>query len=357
VAPSALTDWLALIRIEGTGPVSQARLLERFGTPSQVFAASRRQLEDPSLGLRGAQIDSILRGPDHDWALSQLSIAEDLGAAIVGFDDPGYPSILRNIHAPPLVLYVQGCVPLAAARAVGVVGTRNPTTPGGEACAFLSGAWVRDGIRIVSGLARGIDGIAHRTALEAGGETVAVLGCGLDQLDSPSRRGLARDIVGRGALVSEFPFGDPVSKGNFPRRNRIIAGLSPAVVVAEAGEKSGALITARFALEQGRDVLACPGPAGWESFAGCHRLLRQGAALCARPEDLHEALGWPPPAQRGGEGGGDALLNLLTGHGATLEEIAIATGCSIPEIQHRIVLLEVSGAVVRGVAGRWRRLG
>lgn len=356
IAPESLLDWLALTRIEGTGPVSQARLLEKFGTPSRVFASTRQQLEDTSLGLRGTQIDAILRGPDHVWALSQLSIAEELGAAIVGFDDPGYPSMLRTIHAPPLVLYVQGCVPLGHPRAVGVVGTRNPTPIGSEACTHLASAWVRDGIRIVSGLARGIDGVAHRTALEACGETVAVLGCGLDQLDSPSRKGLARDITHHGALVTEFPFGDPVSKGNFPRRNRIIAGLSQAVVVAEAGEKSGALITARFALEQGREVLACPGPPGWDSFAGCHRLLRQGAALCARPQDLHDALGWAPPRPKD-ECVGDALLNLLTGHGATLEEIAIATGRSIPEIQHRIVLLEVSGAVIRGAGGRWRRHG
>lgn len=355
--PDSLVDWLAFARIEGTGPVFQARLLERFGSPSRVFAASRSQLEDPSLGLRKAHADAILRGPDHTWALSQLAIAEHLGAAIVSFDDPGYPAYLRAIHAPPPVLYVLGCVPLDHPRAVGVVGTRNPTTLGGEACAMLSCAWVRDGVRIVSGLARGIDEIAHRAALETTGETLAVLGCGLDQMDSPSRRGLARDISCHGALVSEFPFGDPVGKGNFPRRNRIIAGLSRAVVVAEAGEKSGALITARFALEQGREVLACPGPAGWESFAGCHRLLRQGAALCARPEDLHEALGWEAPLRVQDEGTGDALLNLLTGHGATLEEIAIGTGRSIPEIQHRIVLLEMTGAVVRSVGGRWRRHG
>lgn len=357
VGSDTLLEWLALSRVEGLGPVGVARLLERFATPSGIFHATRSDLEDPSIGLRRGHVESVLRGPDLEWAKAQVAVAEAMGAVITCLDDPQYPSALRHIHAPPPVLFVLGCVPLDHPLAVGVVGTRAPSTLGGEACGMLARAWARAGVRIVSGLARGIDEIAHRAALEVAGETVAVLGCGLDQVDSPPRRALARDISCRGAILSEFPFGEQVHKGNFPRRNRIISGLSKAVVVAEAGERSGALITARYALEQGRDVLACPGVAGWESFSGCHRLLRQGATLCARPEDLHEALGWDPIAKPSTEASADSLLNLLSGQGATIEEIAIGTGSSIAEVQHRIVLRELSGEVVRCPGGRWRRSG
>jgi predicted Rossmann fold nucleotide-binding protein DprA/Smf involved in DNA uptake len=159
-------------------------------------------------------------------------------------------------------------------------------------------------------LARGIDEIAHRTCLEQGAPTIAVLGCGLDQIEQSARRHLARMVAEHGAVVSEFPFGGPVVKGNFPRRNRIISGLSQAVVVVEAGETSGALITARNGLEQGREVLTCPGPVGWTTFEGNHRLLREGAALCARPQDLLDQLGWHTTSP---DAASDGFLDWLAG--------------------------------------------
>lgn len=353
-AGAPLVDWIALTRLEGLGPVSLRRLLERFGSPSGVFAASEGELCDPGLQLRSGHREAILRGPDVAWALEQLDAAERIGAAVVTMDDPLYPQAMRRLHAPPPVLHVLGKGALEAPRAVGVVGTRAPTATGGEACGVLVRDWAREGIRVVSGMARGIDEIAHRGALEAGGETVAVLGCGLDQIGSGARLALARDISCHGVVVSEFAYGGAVLKGNFPRRNRLIAALSGAVVVAEAGERSGALVTARHALEQGLDVLACPGPAGWESFAGCHRLLREGATLCARADDLFAATGWSAGPRRIDF---DPLLHLLSGRGATIEEIAISTGRSIPEIEHRLVVLELSGDVVRGDGARWRRRG
>lgn len=346
----SLLDWLALTRVAGLGPVRLAQLLERFGSPQRVFAASRQELLPLPLGE--AVRDALLRGPDHAWALDQVRQAEDLGASIVPMDDPLYPEPLRHIPAPPPVLFVTGSAPLLHPRSVAVVGTRAPTGLGGEACGHLARHWAREGIRIVSGLARGIDEIAHRAALEAGTQTVAVLGCGLDQLERASRVALSRNIASHGAVVTEFPFGDPVTKGNFPRRNRIIAGLAAAVVVAEAGEHSGALITARYALEQGREVLACPGPAGWDSFAGCFRLLREGASLCASPEDLHHCMGWETSPTAGSAP--DGLLNLLTGPGATPEEIALRMGSSVRDIQVQLVLRELAGEVVRGDGGRWR---
>lgn len=347
----SLLDWLALSRIPGLGPVRFAQLLERFGSPQKVFAASRQDLLPLPLGE--AVRDALLKGPDHRWALDQVRQAEDLGASIIPLDDPLYPEPLRHIPQPPPVLFVTGSVPLLHPRTVAVVGTRAPTGIGRESCGHLARQWAREGLRIVSGLARGIDEIAHRASLEAGSETVAVLGCGLDQLERASRVTLSREIARHGAVVTEFPFGDPVTKGNFPRRNRIIAGLSAAVVVAEAGEHSGALITARYALEQGREVLACPGPAGWESFGGCFRLLREGASLCACPEDLHLAMGWEAVAPA--RSAPDGLLNLLTGPGATPEEIAVRMGSSVRDIQIQLVLRELAGEVVRGDGGRWRR--
>jgi len=350
--PDPLLDWLSLVRIEGLGPMRCTQLLERFGSPSAAFSATSAELAPLRLG--DAVLDALLRGPDHAWALGQVQAAETSGASILCLDDPLYPEALRHIPQPPAILYVMGSSSLLHPRSVAVVGTRNPTGIGSEACGSLVRDWARSGVRIVSGLARGIDEIAHKAALEAGGETVAVLGCGLDQLDHASRRNLARDIAARGAVVSEFPFGDPVHKGNFPRRNRIIAGLSQAVVVAEAGDKSGALITARYALEQNRDVLACPGPVGWETFAGCHRLLREGAALCARSQDLFEQLAWEAPTARSAATG---LLNLLSDTGDTTEEIAAKMGQSVRDMQVQLVLRELAGEVVRAEGGRWRLRG
>ena len=269
-------------------------------------------------------------------------------------DDPLYPESLRQIPAPPPLLFVLGSVPLSHPQAAAVVGTRSPSGMGSESCGHLVREWARQGVRIVSGLARGIDEIAHQSTLECEGETVAVLGCGLDHLVRSSRISLARAIAAKGAIVTEFPFEECITKGNFPRRNRIISGLSQAVVVAEAGEKSGALITARYALEQGRDVLACPGPVGWDTFAGCHRLLREGAALCARAQDLHDQMGWAStiPKRRP-----DTFLDLLSGPGATPEEIAVKMNQNVHDIQLRLVLGEIAGDVVRSDGGRWRAHG
>ncbi len=345
-----LLDWLALTHIDGLGPMRLAKLLEHFGCPSGVFAAAPSQVRELALGEHVQ--DALLRGPDHAWALRQIRAAEDFGASILCLHDPLYPSALRHIPLAPPVLWVTGTTPLEQTHAVAVVGTRAPSGLGSESCSLLVGQWARAGLCIVSGLARGIDEIAHRTCLEQGAPTIAVLGCGLDQIEQSARRNLARVVAEHGVVVSEFPFGGPVVKGNFPRRNRIISGLSQAVVVIEAGETSGALITARNGLEQGREVLACPGPVGWSTFEGNHRLLREGAALCARPQDLLDQLGWRTTSP---DAASDGFLDLLAGPGATPEEIAAKMGQRVQDIAMQLVLREVSGDVVRGVDGRWRR--
>jgi len=349
-ATDPLLDWLALTHIDGLGPVRLTRLLERFGSPSGVFAASPAQLRELSLGPQ--VLEALLPGPDHRWGLEQIRRAEEFGASILCLDDPLYPSALRHIPQPPPVLWVTGTAPLEQSRAVAVVGTRAPSGLGSESCALLVGEWVRAGVCIVSGLARGIDEIAHQTCLAQDSDTIAVLGCGLDQIEQSSRRRLARRISEHGSVVTEFPFGGPVVKGNFPRRNRIIAGLAQAVVILEAGETSGALITARYGLEQGREVLACPGPVGWTSFEGNHRLLREGAALCARSTDLFQQLGW---AVSHPDAAPDGFLDFLSGPGATPEEIAAKMGHTVQDIALQLVRREISGEVVRCGNGRWRR--
>lgn len=346
--------WLALTHIETVGSVRCQALQERFGSAKAVFGASRQELEEIHPMLQSAAIGAILDGPDLLWARRQVGLAESMGVSIVCLDDPDYPRPLRNIPSPPPVLFAQGVLSLTHPRSVAVVGTRR-TTPSGESTTReLCRHWAAGGIRIVSGLARGIDEIAHRTALEHGGETIAVLGCPLDGLGTNGRGRLAQQIATAGVVVTEHPFDSPVVPGNFVRRNRLISGLSQAVVVVEAPLGSGALITARNALEQGRELLVCPGPFGAESYEGCFSMLRQGAGLCASPDDLWNAMGWksrpPPEADPSDSRVVRFLRHHQTKHGhqdASIEEIALETQTPMALLQAELVLLEMSGRVMR----------
>jgi DNA processing protein len=204
--------------------------------------------------------------------------------------DDDYPRLLREIPSPPLVLYVRGSLLPADEVAVAIVGTRRVTNYGREMSRRLASELASAGVTIVSGLARGVDGVAHQATLDAGGRTIAVLGCGLDTIYPPEHRGLAERISGSGALVSEFPLGTGPEAANFPVRNRIISGLSLGIVVIEAPMKSGALITANFAADHGRTVLAVPGSALSSNSAGTHQLLRDGATIATNGSDVLEAL-------------------------------------------------------------------
>lgn len=348
---SSSLHWLALTRIERLGSVRARHLVERFGGPQEVFAASRGDLQSvPHLGHQIAE--RIQEGPDLAWAHDQLRRAHSLGASVICYDNPEYPDPLRRIPSPPPVLFVQGDLPLFHERAVAVVGTRNPTTSGLSTCHRFASDWGQQGIRIVSGLALGIDSQAHRSTLSVGGQTVAVLGCPLDAMGSGSRAALAQEIARRGALVSEIPFGAAVQPPNFVRRNRIISGLSDAVVVVEAPRGSGALITARQALEQDRELLACPGPAGEPTFEGCFDLLRQGAHLCAAPSDLLDAVGWAPESPRQ-PGSDHPVAKLLRRGDLTAEELSLRLSTPVQTLLSEIVLLELSGVVRRAPGGRF----
>lgn len=266
---------------------------------------------------------------------------------------PRWPVELTGIPHAPEELWVRGRVDLLGRTPrVAVVGTRSPTPYGELQAARLAGWLAEHGIVVVSGLARGIDAIAHRAALEAGGATVAVLGSGVDR---PWPTGaLTERMVREGCLVSEFAPGQGPRRHHFPWRNRLIAGLARAVVVVEAAQVSGSLVTARWALDQGREVLAIPGRVDHPMARGCHRLLRDGAALLERPEDLLPLFGLEPGPSEPSGPPASPVLRALTGETLTAEELAARLGRPLPELLGELVSLELDGRVVRAPGGLFR---
>jgi len=293
-----LVDWIALTLLPGLGPLSQQRALERFGDPGRVaFHVPVAELARlPRVGRDRVEGIADARRGLRRRAEKLLARCERLGIRVVPRDDAGYPTVLGEIPDPPSVLYVRGELP-AEARRVAVVGSRSPTPYGRRLAAGLGGQLAERGVEVVSGGALGIDSLAHRGALEAEGRTVAVLGSGLARLYPEENRELFETISGAGALVSEFEPDEGPMATNFPRRNRLISGLAAGVVVVEAAGKSGALITASYALDQGREVMAIPGPVASGRSVGCHRLLQQGAKLVETVEDILTEL--PPEYRRG----------------------------------------------------------
>jgi DNA processing protein len=282
--------WLALALIPGVGARTFQRLLQRFGNPEGVFAASRRQLEGVS-GLKPRSVEAI-----KSWASVEQTTRREmarmraLNCQLVRWGTPEYPYLLTTIPDPPAVLYVKGRLLSEDQRAVAVVGSRHPSAYGLMVCKKLCVELAWQGWTVVSGMARGIDSAAHLGALEGGARTLAVLGTGLDVVYPAENRKLYERISGSGAVISELPLGSPPDPGNFPVRNRIISGLALGVVVVEATAKSGSLITARMALDQGRQVFAVPGPVDREGVVGPHRLIKEGAKLVERAADITEEL-------------------------------------------------------------------
>lgn len=280
--------WLAFNLAQGVGPVRTRALLDAFGDMESAWHAPAAELERAGLDRRTvANVLAARESLDLDREAAKL---EGAGARLVTWDSADYPPRLLQIADPPPALYVRGEVSAADLFAVAIVGTRLPTAYGREVARSLASDLARNGVTVVSGLARGIDLQAHEAALEAGGRTLAVLGCGVDVIYPPEARALAGEIVARGALLSDYPLGTQPEARNFPPRNRIISGMSLGTVVVEAGLDSGALITAAFALEQGRDVFAVPGGIYSKSSLGPNRLIQQGAKLVLRAEDVLEEL-------------------------------------------------------------------
>jgi DNA processing protein len=276
--------WIALKLIPGLGPRRLFLLMEKYRSPMAVFRASRAELEGN--GLSGSAAQTIESGCTFDDAVDQQQKMLECGAQAVPIYDPRYPPRLREIFDPPMILYIRGRVELLQSHMLGVVGTRRPTYYGTAVTEKLSPDLARAGLTITSGMARGIDTAAHKSTLEAGGNTVAVFGCGVDQLYPAENKKLAKEIAEKGLLVSEFPMGTPAYPQNFPIRNRIISGMSVGVLIVEGAEYSGSAITARMAMEQQREVFAVPGSIVSKMSWGPNLLIKQGAKLVQDWNDI-----------------------------------------------------------------------
>ncbi len=281
--------WLALSLTPGVGSIFIKRLLDRFGTPEAVFQAPLDELlQIEGLGEKVAR--EIQKGPAEKKVEKELHLLEGVGGKVMTMKDASYPKRLKEIYDPPPVLYVRGELREEDELAVAIVGSRKTTPYGKWMTEKMGQELARHGITIVSGMARGIDSHAHWGALSGGGRTIAVLGSGVDVVYPPENRNLYKRIIDQGAVLSEFPMGSPPEGGHFPKRNRIISGLSIGVVVVQAGMESGSLITANYALEQGREVFAVPGNVGSDSSRGTHQLIKDGAKLVESSEDILEEV-------------------------------------------------------------------
>ncbi len=290
-ARADLADWLRLLLTPGVGPVTGRKLLERFETPTAALAATPAEWR--ALGLSEEATTALAQGRSAGEAARQLAALASAGGRAITLADDDYPALLREIHGAPLALFVKGDWTGALGQpCVAVVGSRACSTYGRNVAAKLSRDLAAVGVTIVSGLARGIDAAAHEAALEARGRTIAVLGTGLDDVYPKENAKLADRIAETGALVTEFPFEKPPTPKNFPYRNRVIAGLCLGVLVVEAAEQSGSLITARLALEQGREVFAVPGNITSGKSAGTNRLIQDGAKLVMDWRDVAEEFSY-----------------------------------------------------------------
>jgi DNA processing protein len=281
-----LTYWLALAHIDGLGVRSAHKLMAHFGSPQAAYMASLTELE--SCGLSAQVAQAIFAQAGMRDAEKELEAATKAGCQLVTLSSDEYPPLLREISDAPLVLYVHGDARLLSRHAVAIVGSRRPTAYGSSVAHRLASDLAQRGLVVVSGLARGIDSASHRGALEAGGKTVAVLGSGIDVIYPRENKSLAKKIMESGAMISEFPLGTGPTPQNFPIRNRIISGLALGVVIVEAAEYSGSLITARLALEQNREVFGVPGNITSAQSFGPNHLIKQGAKLVDQWIDVIE---------------------------------------------------------------------
>jgi len=341
--------WLVLGAVPGVSVRAKHRLVEYAGGVVEAVRLRGAALTEVVGERCAAKLEGFLRQADPRRLAEQ---ARRCGAEVVTLADPGYPRPLRDLPDPPLALYVRGR--LREGPAVAVVGTRSPSSDGEYVAQRMGADLARAGVCVVSGLARGVDAAAHRGAVEAGGPTVAVLGCGVDVRYPAGHEALADQVAACGALVSEYPPGTPPARHHFPQRNRIISGLARAVVVVEATLRSGALITADLALEQGREVFAVPGSVLNPRSAGPHRLLREGAGWAESASDVLQALGLAVAAVRQQTVGPAErrLLEALREPRYPDELVAAGLGPAAA-VNSLLVALEVRGLVRRMSGGRY----
>ena len=287
---NALADWLAVLHAPSVGPVTFSRLLKQFTHPQNLLAAGRAQWQ--AAGLK-PQLINYLAEPDWETVARDLQWLAQPDNHLLTWDDPDYPQTLLDIHDPPPVLFVRGQLAALKLPQIAIVGSRHPTRGGEETAFSFAQHFAEAGLGVSSGLASGIDSAAHRGALKGGGLTIAVAGTGADRVYPAKNKELAKQIIEQGAVVTEFPPGTPLQRQNFPRRNRIISGLSTGTLVVEASLRSGSLITARQAAEQGREVFAIPGSIHNPLARGCHALIKEGCKLVETVEDILEELALP----------------------------------------------------------------
>lgn len=360
-AQAELAGWLRLTLIPGIGGEGQRQLLKACGGPEAIFASSSGVLR----GMLGSGLAERLVTHECSAEIdSALAWAEQPGNRILTLADADYPQALLTAADPPVLLYVK-CQPeqlaLLNRPAFAIVGSRNATKQGEANAAAFAQALAGAGLTIVSGLAAGIDAAAHRGALNEAAATIAVIGTGIDRIYPARNEALAREIAEKGILLSEFALGTPPLAANFPRRNRLIAGMARGCLVVEAARQSGSLITARLAAEAGREVFAIPGSIHSPQSKGCHALIKQGAKLVESAQDILEELRWEavinpailPPVR---EAETDPLLVALGRDPCDLDTLAARTGLAADALLAQLLPLELDGRVAQLPGGRYQRL-
>ncbi len=361
--------WLTLSCTPGIGAARFFRLLEIFPDLSELFKISTAQLS--TLGLPAFVVDALQK-PNWEAAEKNLRWAEQDNHHILTYDDPNYPALLKHITTSPPVLFVQGDASSLQTHQLAIVGSRNPSPGGRDIARHFAQHLSATGLTITSGLALGIDAASHKGAMEAGGKTIAVLGSGLDVIYPRSHKKLAEEITHQGALVSEYPLGTSPKTEHFPQRNRLVCGLSLGVLVVEATIRSGSLITARLAAEQGREVFAIPGSIHNPLSRGCHFLIRQGAKLAETVEDILEELNAlagvvtdavshssAPAIKNKQEKNIDEehkrLLNHIGFETTSIDQLVARTGLSAQAVASMVLMLELRG-LVTSVQGGYNKL-
>ncbi len=353
-----IESWLALALINGLGDESMRRLLVAFGSPAEILSANAASLE---LVVKKKVAYNIAQGADEKNLAATLRWLEDPANEVITLADSDYSSLLLNIPDPPPLLYLKGKRELLSASMLAIVGSRNATPQGLSNAEAFAEAASNAGLCIVSGLALGVDTAAHRGGLRGAAASIAVLGTGLDIVYPARNRELAHELAEKGALISEFPLGTPAAGGNFPRRNRIISGLSRGCLVVEAALQSGSLITARQASEQGRDVFAIPGSIHSPLSKGCHALIKQGAKLVESAQDILDELGFRSARSIVSDTDVSTreespLLRVLGHDVANIDTLCIRSGLTAETVSAMLLSLELDGVVATLPGGCYQRL-
>lgn len=359
----AAFPWLHLHRLVGGN--SLRHLIEHFGGIEPIYAAPRHELLAFFEG-DATPVDALLAGPDANQFEVERHWLDDPNNHLLAITDPAYPPLLREISDAPALLFVRGDVSVLSVPQIAVVGSRNPSRGGCDNARAFSEHLSQAGLAITSGLALGIDACAHEAALAAGGKTIALAATGLDRVYPAAHRELAHRIAAEGALVSEFALGTPPRREHFPQRNRLISGFSLGVLVVEAALKSGSLITARFAAEQGREVFAIPGSIHSPLARGCHALIRQGAKLVETAQDVLEELGAlahfvgnpptaapsampPDPAQQ-------SLLDIIGHDPIEIDALIVRSGLTAGALSSMLLHMELRGLIETRPGGKVQRM-